>query len=495
MNFKQFWKNRNHYSLHFFCAGMAVMVSAFALNMGGIIVKRNHAKAEAFSDTVLYTESTDMSQSGTKVNVENVFVSDDDRQCFIMMKFDDMTNVSTNAENYWMTIGNLTDKWRADNAPTEGIKGRLYMFGATGYCAVYLYTTDRPFDDGLKQLNIFSKNIAVRGEQVDADGNIIESTPDMFTIYINPSGNDGKSASFIKNHKIGDDFDMSVIYERLIYYPEETAIKTDLNNITQDMQTTYNKIIEYRDRLKNYDLALPPVPELITGDKFENSFTYEPVYKTDEQGNIITDEITGESVVQTDENGDVIYKLDSNGQPVVKDAYLDFKPASIVPAGISFDYHTLSLKDTGYFEHLEDRGDMTIPEYLKKLSAVSDSESTSVSYSWTYTDGTPVPENGTDSLTQVMKSDIEAYTALLNEYINYKSEYQAKMLPALLSVEHNLHVMSTVYTDTMYEKEVEVPVRDADGKAVLKEDGTPVTEIKNMYVDDDVCVPYGLDTQ
>ncbi|MGN1036182.1 MAG: hypothetical protein ACI4PX_00260 [Ruminococcus sp.] len=50
-------------------------------------------------------------------------------------------------------------------------------------------------------------------------------------------------------------------------------------------------------------------------------------------------------------------------------------------------------------------------------------------------------------------------------------------------------------TDTMYEKEVEVPVKDADGKVVLKEDGTPVTEVKNMYVDDDVCVPYGLDTQ
>lgn len=478
---------------------MAVMVAAFSLNFAGIAVKRSHVKADAFSDTVLYTTNTSTSQSNVNVNVEHIFVSDDDRQCFIMLKFDNMKDISTNASNYWMTVCNRTDKGDIADAPTEGIKGRVYMFGATGYCAVYLYTTGRPFDNVLKQINILSQNISVRGEQVDVNGDVIESTPDVFSIYVNPAGNDGQTASFIKNHKIGDDFDMSVIYERLIYYPEETEIKKNLDETTQTLQTKYNQIIEYRDRLGNYDLMLPAVPEYITGDTFENNFEYEPVYQTDNNGNIITDDITGEPVCMYDENNDIIYKSDANGKPVVKNAYLDFKPATVFPNGIMLDYHNLSLKDTGYFNYIDNRGDMSIPEYIKYLSDSKLKDDNAVinnsEYVWKYSDGTDVSFDNSDSLTQIMKTDVEAYKSLLDEYIAAKTLYQCTLLPSLLTVEYNLSVMSSVYTDTMYEKDLNVPVLDENGSPVLDADGNQITEVKTMYVDDDVCSVYGKDVQ
>lgn len=495
-DFKNFWANRKHYSMHIFCVEMAALIGMFAINLTTIGVKYNHDQSTMFADTVLYTNSFMTSLSNTPGTVENIFVSSDDRQCFIMLHYDNMQNISTDAANYTMMLTNVDKSGSPTKTPDEGVKGRVYMFGATGYMAVYLYTTDAPFSNNLKQLRVLSHSVLNRTEVIDENDNSLRNY-DVIQLYLNPSGANGETASFLEDHPIGGDFDMNIIYERLIYLPQEQALKEELDATTLELKNTYNSIVEYRNRLNEYGINVPPISKFITGDKIDTVYEYEYVYETDENNEIVTDE-EDNPVIATDENGNPIAQVDENGNPKYTDSYLNYVAASIVPGGTMFDYHKSSLQNGGYSQLIPDlMGDLSITDYLAELEQQRNAHYADVLSSagfrngWTYTDGSVFIDDASDTLSQTIAADIGSYEDKTNVYVNLKYAYQYDLLPGLLTLERNLGLISQVYTDTMHEAEVEVPVVDENGNQLTDEKGNPQTTTQLMYVDDDVLMVWG----
>lgn len=487
--FKNFWTNRKHYSLHIFCVEMAALVSMFSIDVAAIGYKYHSDKEAMFADTVLYTSSFKTSLSATSGSVENIFVSEDDRQCFVLLKFDNTSAISTDAGKYFMQMTNCNNDGTSKGIPNEGVKGRFYMFGATGYAGLYLYTTNAPFTNDLKQIRIMAPPVTNRSQTTEYISDF-----DNFVLYINPSGNDGVTASFMENHAIGDAFDMSVMYERLIYYPKEQDIKKQLSDCVKDMKNKYDAIVEYRNRLVKYQLAVPDVSEYITGDVISTEYDYEYVYEytTDENGNSVPkiDEKTGNPVVLLDENGNPVIKTDENGNALYGDSYWDFKANTVLPGGTMFDYHNMSLQHGGYSSAVPEimNDGLSIAEYTDSLNQIKNANYDMVMKSvdvasWSYEDGKPFIYDASSTLAQTTQADIDSYISISKAYLELKYNYQNKLLPSLLTLEKDYTLMADVYTDTMHEAEVEF--------TSVNELGNPVIEIQTLYVDDGVLELWG----
>lgn len=454
MNFKTFWKNKQHYDLHIFVVMVVAVFLVFILDIVTIGIKYHNNNKNMFANTVLYSNSFTTTLSETTGSIQQCFVSSDDRQVFLFIKFDDMSKIATNAQTYQMRCTNIDDKFQSVGTPNEGIEGRIYMFGSTGYMGIYLYTTEKPFASALKQIQVANGNVIQRSRRKDDSTDI--SNYDRFPIYINPAGNNAQTISFLEDHTIGDEFDMRTIYERFVTSYEESAIRTELDDKIAAMNDSMGIAVEYNSRLKNYGLNVPPVNEYVTGDQFIST----PVYKTNADGTICTDE---------------------NGNQVLDYTYTKFEANSIIPGGVDFEWHDHSLKDAndGYINLLKvEMAGRSVEEYIADLNTVEGNgqmrDTETLAAEWTYTNGTVLDKMATDQLTQTVMADINAYVNEINNYLSAKSAYQYDLLPRLLLLERDLNNMSTIYTSTRWENEV----------TVTDENGNEVTETR--LVDDNV---------
>ena len=497
---EHFWKNRQHYAMHIFIAEIASAVLLFSLNLGAIGVKYDYLKRTAFADTSLYTNSLMTTISQRQGVIPYMFVSEDDRQCFIMVRFQDMENMTINAGSYSMLLTNVNNKGQSTHEPTEGVKGRIYIFGTSGYMGIYLYTTNAPFERTLKELQVCSSSALARGKADIENQDSLENY-DRFGMYINPAGNDAKTADFLENHAIGDEFDIKQIYEQLISRTEERQLRQDLEESIGKLESGLNSIDEYRGRLNSYGLELPERHEYQLGDKVEVAYDYEYLWQTDEEGNQILDDAGNpQPVWLTDENGEYVLDsegnkqqaiaADENGNPKYTEAHKVFKPGTVTLGGIDFDWYPYNLLRGGYSQAIETQlAGMSIEEYVATTRSEWDQQSVKVDVAtkdWYYSNGTIVDKSAEDPLTQAIMSDITGYSTALDTYLKEKHHYEYDLVPSTLLLERNLNVMSTVYTETMYKTTVEQPVLDEAGNQQTDAEGNVITQPVEMYVDDGV---------
>ena len=225
-----------------------------------IVVSKIRYDTKALSGQAQYTSSFTMSLSGAQGSVLGVYTNDDHTKCFLLLKFQDVSSVPVDANEYQLFLSGCKKDMTYSELKSKP-DAMIYQFGATGYLGVYLYSAT-PFPSQIMNLYLRStKNITV-GTSTAQYADETFNKFDQAAIYFNPGGTYATKASFL-NEKKWTVFD---IYEELISRPAEVAYRNLLRNDLVEMRKQKSLMDEYANRLVKDGMTEPSTPAVIAND-------------------------------------------------------------------------------------------------------------------------------------------------------------------------------------------------------------------------------------
>lgn len=359
---------------------------------------------------VLSTQFT-TSKTGVGGVVRGVYSSADKKSAFILLGFEDISKISTDAKNYQMFLTGANVKGN-DPFITGNITGAIYVFSNRGYMGIYLQH-ETMFQPQALELTIRANSELVPAKDMSqkevADASFL--THDQFVVYCNPGGELAIVLDCLSN---GSDMPTGyeLYYETLIVL-EETRIRERLSNHLVDMKSSLDNMHgEYTDRLHSHGLRVPVLPECIKNDQ---------VAKDDNDVlRLVTDEVFA--------------------------------------TGFNFQWQDGSIQ-TGYLKDLislSDNPDMNTIEFFatknKEVELSGDSQSPVV---WTYTNGGLLEDDNIEGVSNPKydsaKKDVDLYIGARGDYYRVKKIYQTITLRELLVLENVLDIVgdsTSINTDS-----------------------------------------------
>lgn len=413
---ERFYLDKHHTIERFGVIFCILSVSLFLVTLS-IMGKHQKDNSTQITEQAMYTQVFKTSLTGVQGAVENIYTNSTKTKAFILLKFDDMKSISTDANEYQMflTGSNLA------MTPTEltvNPSGSIYMFGSTGYMGVYLAEA-RGFDKQILDLVVrCNKQIANTSETADADPvDASFSKYDQFRIYLNAGGNDALVADILDTK---EELKISDMYEAFITSPQEQVVRSGLTSMIDTMKLDLDRIAEYEQRLLTAKIQIPDAPKIIQGDYYE-----------------VTDGGTPD-----DTSDDVTYIVTN----------------TIVPTGFDFNWYNGSVR-SGYLKELA--GDKTFSNYLS--AKLEDSEETpcgdpktcyipfSMSdITWRRSDGSLFNADVNSAIATnsdiAIANDIAGLQEAWRTYYGNKTNYQISGLRGLLMLEADVADSNSNFT-------------------------------------------------
>lgn len=355
----------------------------------------------ALVTNAIYTTKFTTSRTQASGTVEGVYKSGDEKGCMVILHFDDITKVSTDAANYQMFLTSA-DVSGNPAVMTYAPSGSIYMFGSSGYMGIYLYSTTG-FDAQILDLVVRCNSEIVPAQGAStANKDASFDKYDQFRVYFNPGGLDATIAACLNDN----DFTLFDIYEELICRSKEQTIRNALNTDLEKLRVDLNAISEYENRLANINIdgasiVVPDRPEYIAGDSIEKR-----------------------------EDGQLIYHCEQ-----------------VVGRGVNYDWWDGSIQN-GYLQDVIPDG-MTYVSWLTALNKESSSFSVS-DIKWYLTDGTLWNDynsaNGSIGPAKDINNTINSLLSAYQTYYNDKRTYQTNDLRNLLNLELEARNVEMNYT-------------------------------------------------
>lgn len=394
------WLFGSHYKMERFGVMFFALLTAMALVVGSIGIRKAAMDKVTLGDMAVYTTEFTSSLSMNGGQLVNLWVNDSRTQCFILLHWDDMTSVVTDAADYEVYLTG-----RSPNGRKEALQcapfGNFYVFGTTGYMGLFLVDMDGFPSQIINCIVRCNRMVNGMPDPVPEYSDASFSTYDQIQFFVNPGGALASTASFLTEGR------MSVydIYEATAAAGQEAQIRASLNDTLKSMQASLDAINEYTYRVKQDDIVVPTTPIQIRGDSITQ----------DEAGN---------------------YHL--NTDYVVQGAY-------------TFDWQNGSIQQ-GYLEDvLEEAGYRRADRYIIDQQAKAQNNTMDLSaLRWVYNDGTvfsTTTGSGAvmSSVAQTQK-DIQNLTQAWSTYYNLKVSYQTAQLEQLLRLELEISEATSAYT-------------------------------------------------
>ena len=401
----------SHYAMERFGILFFSLVACMTVLLGTMEVKRHKDNQKTLSEQVIYTREFTTSLTGQSGRVQGIFHNEERTKCFILLKFNDMSAMSINAENYQMFITGYSMSQKQEELKTQPY-GCIYVFGTTGYMGIYL-TSAGGFEKQIMGLTVRCNKTIVNTAISGASSLYMDSsfdTYDQFRLYFNPGGDNVALTSCFDS----DRFDIFELYEEMVTRPREAKIRERLNSDLNNMKSAQIQMEEYEERLIREGVIQYTVPSQILGD----------------------------TIVQSD------------------DGHLDLTTNTILPYGIQYDWYNGSIKD-GYLDAIcgEDISYSELLNYLKSGQEEEDDideEEVEGAFStntiWYLSNG--VAFDGNDSLNididEATRTELSTATELLQgtwrKFYNNKRKYQCEDLVSLLELEIDAKEAKAHYT-------------------------------------------------
>ena len=386
-----------HYRMERFSLLFGVMLVGLLLTVGACFVAHVQKQGNTIGEQAIYTTEFETSRTGVSGKVENVYTSKDKTKTFLLLSFDDVSTISTNADNYQMFLTGATveqNKETLDGLPS----GSIYMFGNTGYMGIYLVNRDG-FSPQILDLVVRCNAELQTQESQDVDEEVEDQSfvnHDQFRVYFNPGASQAEHLDCLDADKAPS---VSDFYDEAVIEPQEDELHATLTDQVNQLRVDLNTIQEYEQRVENAGINLPSEPDIIAGDK----------------------------VVQND------------------DGTYTYKPATVVPGGYDLDWQHTSVVD-GFLDDLiaeTDTPNMTQDQFFAMMAREANGDATGNQLDrndieWTLNDGTPIASLSGGS----NASRYTQYTELCNNltsawrtYYNAKVTYQRDTLGELLDLE------------------------------------------------------------
>lgn len=399
MNILAKLKLDNHHGIERFGVLFLALVFYMCVVMGFCIAAWQQSNHVNFGNQAKYTSAFAFSRTGVEGRVVDVYRNQSFTRSFVLLYFEDLSGLSTNAEDYqlFLTGSDVNQNYMA---LTSSPAATFYVFGSSGYMGIDLVDTG-VFDKQIMNLvirhtsNLVSEDYNQEAADAAEDGTFVQY--DQAQLYFNPGGQGGTYADVLDK----ESFTPQELYECFMVRPQEQELRNELNDLLKSMWMTQQQIAEYTQRVEQDGIIVPEVPVLIRGDSIEGP----------------------------DDNG--YYYLDTN---------------YVLANGFDFPWQQRTVLE-GYLDTLCPDGDYYT--FLReKAVAEDDVEFSTSDLVWYKQDGTVFDLDNAAGISELesAKKDIDNLMGAWKTYYNQKKQYQVVDLTRLLNLELDYRSAWTVFT-------------------------------------------------
>ena len=394
------WLFSSHFKMERFGVTFGVLVLLMTILLSTIYARKVSIEKANMGNIVQYTTQFTSSLAKSSGQVVSVFCNDSHTECFVLLKYNDMSTVVTDASQYHLFI-TAADQ-NMNKAELESMpSATLYMFGMSGYMGIYLVDMGGFPSQILDVVVRCNKLTGMMPDDIPDYEDKSFNDYDQFRFYINPGAADYVPADFMNMGRMT----VSEIYDAMVVKFQEQELRDNLAKSLDDMEVQLALMDEYKQRIESAGVIVPPAPMQIRGD----------------------------SVIMTEE-----------GRKVLVTDYL-------VQGGYNFDWYHGSVK-SGYATTVLAgvENETSILHYIASQRKIAEGERLNVDTGeWLYTDGTSFDTAAATVQSDAIKSiqnNIESLKAAWQEYFKLKRDYQTTRMEDLLILEQNLFDTSVNYT-------------------------------------------------
>lgn len=427
-----------HYAIERFGVMFIALVLAMATLLGVITNRQVERSRVALGGRAVYTTGFRMSRTNTACSVQGLFVDSAYTKCLVLLRFGDMSLMPQSADDYSLTVGAVNTRMAYEEIQSRPA-GLFYMFGTTGYAAIYLQDMSG-FPSQILGVIIDAKSSLVTGGEGEIDRGVV---------YFNPGGAYATKAAFLDQ----DQWDFFQVCEEAMTRNAEIDAR---NKLTQDLDDMLQQLIlirEYEARLRDdrMGIVVPPRPK----------------YIDDEIYAVVTEDLKTKRLADcerllmenyTTEGGGWLNNAGDRGW-YAKDVTLFLDASFVVPGGHDFTWQTGRIL-TGYLVYLtETRDILQWRNYMNRKAAASNPTVPSFASElercqWIRAgDGSTfvVTDAATAARTysepdQNINFTINLLLEAWQKYYDLKVQYETVDLPALLQLEISANDMFKSYT-------------------------------------------------
>lgn len=256
------WLFSPHYKMERFGVMFGSLALCMAVCLGTIFAHKAEMDKHTLGTNVMYTTEMTMSLSRSKCQVVDIFSDSAQTKAFILLKWENMANVVTDAGEYKIFLTGSDLNQRPQDLLCSP-QATIYVFGTTGYMGIYLVDM-AGFQSQILDLVLRCDSLAgtLPTEIPSYEDKSFEQF-DQGRIYFNPGASGFKTANFLDTGKM----DVRTIYNDTVISSRETEIREKL---TEDLDTMNNLLlqtVEYRKRVEASGIVIPAEPIEIRGDR------------------------------------------------------------------------------------------------------------------------------------------------------------------------------------------------------------------------------------
>lgn len=399
-----------HHKIELFGIAIGILLVALLVDFCFIKVHTMDINNGILDNYAIYVNEFTTSLSGVTGNISQVYVNPERTKCVILLYFDDTSKIVADATKYQIFVkGYDVNKARYANTTYSNPTGGYYVFGATGYSAIYL-TDASGFSRQCLECIVRCNEVLVSDPQLaDEEAAKRDETYaefDQWRVIINPCGKSAKVCDFL------NDFDIVSLYQDAVIDDNETQMRELLATDISRMNASMKQIINYRDNLISLGVNVPSLPACIAGDTFE----YE-------------------------------------------EEMLVYHPQYVFENGVDFDWYHYTLHDTSFLD-LVKSPEQTDIQFFNSLQDYSASQGYVSTADWYMADGTLI-DLSSASGSQLMNmnaisENIDGYTTALSDYYSTKMTYQCTDLVSYLAIEANMKDAGKYFTSNYNEYTITV---------------------------------------
>lgn len=410
----------NHHSAERF----GIMISALGVSgvllLGATGSSAYMSEKAEIADQTVYTSTFTTSKTGLSGEIDGVYGNQAGDKVLVMMKFDERSPISHNAEDYQAFLMGAGMDMSFQELETEGLQGSFHVMGSTGYVGVLL-EADEPFAQQVMNLTMRANTELTRpdtGESGAPEELSDEETAlrggdssfdqyDQWRVFINPGAEGVEEIPSMEQAE----FDPAEAYYDIVVKDQEEEIRSKLDTQLDLMRADLERVNAYSGDLATTKvdglfLRPPSVPDYIKGD-----------------------EVVGASAQESEND----------------ESSLQLRTDAVTAGGFDFDWRSGNVRD-GYLKDLVPEG-KSVSEYLNERNeSAGQQQSSSESadgpgavsqMTWELSDGSSLTDDY-DSSARSMQPLVTAMNNLSGAYESYatdKSTYQTDLLPELLALD------------------------------------------------------------
>ena len=304
---------KKHQRIEKFTAVFTVLAVLLVIVCSACVVKHIEAGQIKLGTTALYSPKFTTTTSRTQGSVSGVYTSQDKKRSLVMIKFDNVDHISTDASQYRVLLTGSTPSMQKQKLQSNPA-AMIYSFGSSGWMGVYL-VDQNAFPSQIMYMRVISDSVlstkqdteieensttvdgydaskndesteSTEGTDTSSDSTDSTDSPapkaddnnkDQFDIFFNPGASEAKQLNILNDSQAPSP---QQVYREAVLIEDQTKTRKTLNNDILTLRDDLARIDEMTRRVRGDEqsgsggagvtLDDSMIPYAIRGDKVED---------------------------------------------------------------------------------------------------------------------------------------------------------------------------------------------------------------------------------